>query len=200
MEHVLAGGGKGGEGAAVEGVAQGQDGAAAGAVLVVAVFAGQLEHSPSLASAPGVAEEGRRHARLGRTGRSASRGVGLGVEQVGDVAQGEGLVVDGAGPTSRSRSPPSTPRCREVKSMYVLPARSAEGGPLSVVHVHVEAAVGLEGVGVVQRLEFVKGGRDDVGGNGGKVGHGVLFLDGTRGRARSARGREPWPRERPSPG
>ncbi len=64
VEHVLAGGGKGGEGAAVKGVAQGQDGAAAGAVLVVAVFAGQLE-KPLVGLRARVAEEGRRHARPG---------------------------------------------------------------------------------------------------------------------------------------
>ena len=42
VEHLLAGGGQGGDGPAVEGVVQGENGAAALAVLVKAVLPGQL--------------------------------------------------------------------------------------------------------------------------------------------------------------
>ena len=55
VEHVLAGGGKGGEGAAVKGVAQGQDGAAWPVLVVVYLRASLMR--PSLDSAPELAKK-----------------------------------------------------------------------------------------------------------------------------------------------
>ena len=83
MEHVLTGGLQGGDGAAVEGVVEGDDGGTTHAVLVKAVLSSQLDDA-LVGFAAAVGEEHGGHA-----GALAQLfgylGVRLGVEQVGGV-------------------------------------------------------------------------------------------------------------------
>ena len=153
MVTVLPCGGEGGDGPAVEGVVQGDDGAAAFAVLVKAILPGHLDHG-LVGLGPGVAEE-----HLGQAGAGAQlpsqQGAGLGVEQVGDVSQLSNLGCDGGHPLLVAVAQGVHPDA--AGEVDVLPPRQAvQGGPLPVVNVHREAPIGVHDVGVVQRLQFLK--------------------------------------------
>src|SRR5699024_7646216 len=85
VEAVLPGGGQGGQGAPVEAVDQGDDGAAALAVVVKAVFAGGLDGA-LVGLGPRVGEEYLAHAGAAAQGLG-QLGAGGGVVEVGGVVQ-----------------------------------------------------------------------------------------------------------------
>ncbi len=96
VEHVLPSGGEGGDGAAVEGLVEGDDSPPSLAVLVKGVLAGQLDQA-LVALRAGVGEEHVGHARFPA---QPLRGlhIGLSVEQIGDVSQLACLLGDGVHP------------------------------------------------------------------------------------------------------
>ena len=96
VEAVLPGGGQGGQGAPVEAVDQGDDGAAALAVVVKAVFAGGLDGA-LVGLGPRVGKEHLAHAGAAAQGLG-QLGAGGGVVEVGGVLQLVGLAGDGLGP------------------------------------------------------------------------------------------------------
>ena len=82
-------------------------------------------------------------------------GVGLGVEQVGDVAHLHGLVVDGLGPGLVGVAQGADADAGgEVDILLALGV--PEGGALAVVDGHLVPRVGLEDVALVQGLDLVK--------------------------------------------
>ena len=96
VEVVLARGGQGGQGPAVEGVYQGDDGIAVRALLCGGILSRHLDGA-LVGLRAGVGEEDLLHAgsfaqELGELG------TGLGVVEVGDVLELHGLVADGLGP------------------------------------------------------------------------------------------------------
>ena len=203
VEDVLTGGGERGQRAAVEALVGAHD--TRGAVeLDLAPAAGDLDGAlvclgarVTKEHAPGGAGGALDVAGLvGHRGEQAGDGLCrlvavLDVEVVAHLPEPLGLVAHG-GHDGRMAVTQAGAANAAKEVQVVLAGGVSEHGALCRDELHGQAAVGVHEVGLV--------GRDDVGGNGGKVGHGVLFLDGTRGRARSAWGREPWPRERPSPG
>ena len=153
VELVLTGGGEGGQGAAMEGVVQGEDGATALAVFVIGVLPGQLDHG-LVALGPGVGEHHVGHARPGAQ-LLGHLGIGLGVVQVGDVGQlgglgghrvHPGLIVIAQGAHADAGG--------EVD--VLLPGHVPHGGPLAVVHGHGEAAVGGHHILFVQGTDLFK--------------------------------------------
>ena len=100
MEHILTGCLQRGHGAAVEGVAQGDDGAAVLSVAVKAVFAGCFDHALVCLCAR-VPEENLLRAREGAEllGR---RTAGLAVKEVGGVGKRRCLIGYGARPVGVS--------------------------------------------------------------------------------------------------
>ena len=153
VELVLAGGGQSRQGAAMEGVVQGDDGATALAILVKGVFPGQLDHG-LVALGPGVGEHHVGHTRTGAQ-LLGQLGVRLGVVQVGDVGQlgglgghrvHPGLIVIAQGAHADAGG--------EVD--VLLPGHVPHGGPLAVVHGHGEAAVGGHHILLVQGFDLFK--------------------------------------------
>ena len=96
VEAVLPGGGQGGQGAPVEAVDQGDDGAAALAVVVKAVFTGGLDGA-LVGLGPRVGKEYLAHAGAAAQGLG-QLGAGSSVVEVGGVLQLVGLAGDGLGP------------------------------------------------------------------------------------------------------
>ena len=96
VENVLAGGGKGGEGAAVEGVLQGENGVAAGTVAVAAVFARGFDGAFVGFGAAVAEKDAGKTAFFAETLRQL--GSGDAVEKVGSVRQFARLRGDGGNP------------------------------------------------------------------------------------------------------
>ena len=149
----LTGGGDGGHGPAVEGVVQGDDGAAALAVFVKAVLPGQLDHG-FVGLCAGVAKEHLVHARAGAE-FFRQLGAGLGVVEVGDVTQILNLLGDGADPSRVAVAQGIDPDAAgEVDVLF--PGQAVQGRALAMVDVHGEAGVGVHYVGVVHCFQFFK--------------------------------------------
>ena len=143
MEVVLPGGLEGGDGPAVEGVSQGDDSGPALAVLLKGPLAGGLDHA-LVGLGPGVAEERRLHPRRGHQLACKLR-VGLGVEEVGDVAHLHGLLVDGVGPGLVGAAQGADADAGgEVDVLFSLGA--PEDRALAVVDGQGVAAVGLHNI------------------------------------------------------
>ena len=153
VEHVLAGGGQGGHRPAVEGVGQGEDGPPPLPVLVKGVFAGQLDEA-LVGLGAGVGKEGRRHPRP--AAQPLGQGpAGLGVEQVGHVAQlgrldGHGVHPLGVGHADGIDADAGG----EVDVLLAL--GTPEGGVFAVVDVHREAVVGVHHILVVPGFDGLK--------------------------------------------
>ena len=140
MEHILPGGGQGGDGAAMEGVPQGDDGASAAAVLVVGILPAELDHA-LVGLAAAVGKEGTLHA--GAAGKLMSQlNIGGGVEEIGGMGQLGGLSGNGLQPFLVA----------VAKAVYAdaggkidifLSLRGVEAGALAVVNGHGKTAIGL---------------------------------------------------------
>ena len=96
VEMILAGGGQGGQGAAMEGAEEGDDGVAVLALLRGGILTGHLDGA-LVAFGAGVGEEHLLHAGLFAQ-ELGQLGAGLGVVEVGNVLQLHGLLGNGLGP------------------------------------------------------------------------------------------------------
>ena len=154
VEHVLAGGRQGGDGAAVEGVVQSDDGGTAPAVLVEAVLSRQLNHA-LVGLAAAVGEEYAAHAGpLAEDLRQPGRW--LGVEQVGGVADLPRLLGDGVHPGLTAIAQIADADADgEVDVGVALGV--VERGALSMVDGHREAAVSVHDVLPGQGLDLLAG-------------------------------------------
>ncbi|MPN12460.1 hypothetical protein SDC9_159778 [bioreactor metagenome] len=150
VEHLLPGGGQGGNGAPVEGVFQGDYRAPPLAVLVEAVLSGQLNHA-LVALRAGIGEEGGGHAAA-QAELLGQQSVGLGIKEVGDMPQLQGLLQDGVGPFGVSVAHGGYADAGG-KVDVLLAGQVIQGGALPVVDVHGEAAVGLHHILLVQSLK-----------------------------------------------
>ena len=148
VEHVLPGGGQGGDGTPVEGIFQGNDGPPPLAVLVKAVFAGQLDDA-LVAFRAGVCKESRRHTGAGAQ-LFGQLGAGLGIKQVGHMPELRRLGGDGVRPLGVCI--PDGAHADAGGEVDVLPPRQVvQGGPCPMVDVHIKATVGLHDIPAVQR-------------------------------------------------
>ena len=93
---LLPGGGEGGDGPPMEGAVQGENGAAALAVLVEAVLPGHFDHG-LIGLGPGVAEKDLVHSAAGAQ-LLGQQGPGLGIKQIGDMPQLPNLLCNGGHP------------------------------------------------------------------------------------------------------
>ena len=140
MEHVLAGGGQGGDGPAMEGVLQGDDGASACAVFVIGILPAELNHTLVCLTAA-VGKEGALHAGAGGE-LMGQLDIGLRVEQVGDMAQLGGLIGDGLEPLLVAVAQAVDANAGgEVNIFFAL--GGIQGSALAMVDGNGESAIGL---------------------------------------------------------
>ena len=153
VEVVLAGGLQGGDGAAMEGICQRNDGGAALAVLVKGVLPGQLDHA-LVGLGAGIPEEHAGHAAaLHQLLRQL--GIGRSIEQVGDMPHLHGLVIDGLGPGLIGVAQGAHTDAGG-KVDILLPLGVPEGRALPVVDGNRVAAVSLQDILLVQGLDLFK--------------------------------------------
>ena len=150
MEALLAGGGQGGEGAAVEGVDQSDD---LGGAPLFPVFAGHLD-SALVGLGAGVAEEGLAHAR-GLAQRLGQGGVLRAVVVVAQVLDLPGLLRYGGGPLRVAVAQGVDPDAGGEVDV-LLPFRVPGPGVFALYQGHVHPAVGGEDIGFVLGFDLVE--------------------------------------------
>ena len=151
VELILTGGGERSHGAAVEGVGERQNGAAARAVFVIAVFPGHLDEA-FVALGAGVAEKHTGHAAAPAQLLS-QQGAGLGIEQVGDVAQLADLLHDGRLPLIVGGTHGVDADAGAEVDIF-LACLVIQRGVFAMVDIHVVPPIGVNDILAVQGLQF----------------------------------------------
>ena len=153
MEHLLTGGGQGGDGAAMEAVDQRDDRGAVLAVVVHAVLAGGLDGT-LVGLGTGVAEEHLAHAgALAQLfGQLAAGGS---IVQVGGVLQLVGLVGHGLGPSQVTVAQAvDADAAGEVQILLALGALGIQA--VAFFQHHRVAVIGVQDVGIVPLDDFFR--------------------------------------------
>ena len=154
VELILPRGRQSRDRASVEGVTEGNDRSAALAIPIKGVFPGQLDHG-LVGFRPGVAKH-----HIGHSGADTQLlghlGIRLGVKQVGDMSQLGRLGGNGLHPARIAVSQRAHTDAGG-KVNILLSVHSPDSSPFSVVNGHLEAAIGVHHILLVQSLDLFKG-------------------------------------------
>ena len=158
VEHLLAGGGQGGQGAAVEAVHQADDLIAALAVGVAAVLAGRL-HGAFVGLGTGVGKE-----HLVKAGALAQGLAGVGVVQVGGMLQLARLLAHGGHPV-RVAVAQAVHADAAGEIQIFLAVKIGDMQPAALLQGDLVAAIGVGHMGIVPFNDLL-------------IGHGVSLPGG----------------------